>query len=156
MESSRTQQSIVYQLIKIPSFPFLTPHLGLAYSISLGLPWPQRWQLFLQVGVKLFKHFLCFLKFFFCLNQNETGDFWNHYDITKPNYFCVVFLVGLLQFLLTKDVTQSHTMEANTGFAVPSVSSREQVRSQTGLLCERGWACLPHEPKYLIHIYQID
>lgn len=28
-------------------------------------------------------------------------------------------------------------MEANTDFAVPSVSSRQQVRSQTGLLCER-------------------
>lgn len=70
----------------------------------------------------------------------KQGEFCNHYDIAKPAKvgFVLFFFVGLLQFLLTKDVTQSHTTQSNTGLAIPSLSSREKARTQMGLTPERG------------------
>lgn len=55
--------------------------------------------------------------------------------------------MGLLQFLLlTKDVTQSHTMQANTGLAVPSV---HQVR-KLGLKRDS----FLKEAEYALHMHQ--
>lgn len=69
----------------------------------------------------------------------KQGDFYNHYDIAKLAKIGFVHLFcGSFTMLIIKDVTQSHTVKANTGLAVPLVSSREKVRAQIGFIPERG------------------